>query len=59
MDDYPEMPCASTAMCTMPAIPVALDYEGRFLRRKRLVAASGRGFPWWEILPEVTNPDGR
>ncbi|MDH2326310.1 urease accessory protein UreE [Cereibacter sp. SYSU M97828] len=23
---------------------VVLDYEGRFLRRKRLVAASGRGF---------------
>jgi len=32
---------------------VALDYEGRFLRRKRLVTASGAGF--LVDLPEVTN----
>ncbi len=35
---------------------VALDYEGRFLRRKRLVAASGAGF--LVDLPEVTNLTG-
>lgn len=35
---------------------VALDYEGRFLRRKRLVAASGRGF--LVDLPEVANLTG-
>lgn len=35
---------------------VALDYEGRFLRRKRLVAASGVGF--LVDLPEVTNLTG-
>jgi Urease accessory protein UreE len=35
---------------------VALDYEGRFLRRKRLVAGSGTGF--LVDLPEVTNLSG-
>lgn len=35
---------------------VALDYEGRFLRRKRLVAASGADF--LVDLPEVTNLRG-
>lgn len=35
---------------------VALDYEGRFLRRKRLVTASGAGF--LVDLPEVTNLTG-
>ena len=35
---------------------VALDYEGRFLRRKRLIAASGAGF--LVDLPEVTNLTG-
>jgi urease accessory protein len=35
---------------------VALDYEGRFLRRKRLVAESGRGF--LVDLPEVANLTG-
>ena len=35
---------------------VALDYEGRFLRRKRLVAAGGLAF--LVDLPEVTNLTG-
>ncbi|SOB90278.1 urease accessory protein [Rhodobacter sp. JA431] len=35
---------------------VALDYEGRFLRRKRLVAASGADF--LVDLPEVVNLTG-
>jgi len=35
---------------------VALDYEGRFLRRKRLVTTSGAGF--LVDLPEVTNLTG-
>lgn len=35
---------------------VALDYEGRFLRRKRLVTAGGAGF--LVDLPEVTNLTG-
>lgn len=35
---------------------VALDYEGRFLRRKRLITASGAGF--LVDLPEVTNLTG-
>lgn len=35
---------------------VALDYEGRFLRRKRLVAAGGLDF--LVDLPEVTNLTG-
>lgn len=41
---------------TGPADHVALDYEGRFLRRKRLVAASGLAF--LVDLPEVTNLTG-
>ncbi|MDD8023291.1 MAG: urease accessory protein UreE [Paracoccaceae bacterium] len=35
---------------------VALDYEGRFLRRKRLVTVTGAGF--LVDLPEVTNLTG-
>ncbi|MDF2141688.1 urease accessory protein UreE [Paenirhodobacter sp. CAU 1674] len=35
---------------------VALDYEGRFLRRKRLVTTAGAGF--LVDLPEVTNLTG-
>lgn len=54
MSDYPKAGSVAPAGAWTEAVDhVALDYEGRFLRRKRLVAASGKGF--LVDLPEVTN----
>jgi urease accessory protein len=54
MSDYPKaVAVAAKGAWMAPADHVALDYEARFLRRKRLVAGSGRGF--LVDLPEVTN----
>lgn len=57
MTDLPNATAvAAKGQWTGAADSVALDYEGRFLRRKRLVAASGAGF--LVDLPEVTNLTG-
>ncbi|PCD77098.1 urease accessory protein UreE [Pseudothioclava arenosa] len=54
MSDYPKaVSVAPKGGWMAPVDHVALDYEARFLRRKRLVAASGAGF--LVDLPEVTN----
>ena len=54
MSEYPKSETIAARGEWRDAIDhVALDYEGRFLRRKRLVAASGAGF--LVDLPEVTN----
>lgn len=47
---------AAPGSWTGAADAVALDYEGRFLRRKRLVGAGGTAF--LVDLPEVTNLSG-
>lgn len=57
MSDYPKAEKVAPKGAWQAAVDyVALDYEGRFLRRKRLVAGSGAGF--LVDLPEVTNLTG-
>lgn len=57
MSDYPTAEKIAKKGAWFGALDhVALDYEGRFLRRKRLVAASGTGF--LVDLAEVTNLTG-
>lgn len=56
MTDLPRATTILPAGGFAAADHIALDYEGRFLRRKRLVAASGLAF--LVDLPEVANLTG-